>query len=73
MPSRGTFVDYRIHNGEYRPALVVRVWTENCVQLQVFPDHANDGMDVYGAGWFRSSASRGTEIGTWRELPAVTP
>lgn len=69
MPARGSFVDYCIGGGEYRPALVVREWSPDGAQLQVFTDKANDGADPLGFDWFRSSASRGTGSGTWRDLP----
>jgi hypothetical protein len=68
---RGEFVDYAIAEEEYRPALVVRVWTDACVQLQVFADKVNDGADPLGFDWFRSSAVRGDVAGTWRPLPGT--
>lgn len=68
MLQRGTFVDYRMADGEYRPALVVRVWTPTCASLQVFPDRLSDGLDPLGAEWFRSLCSFGDEIGQWKPI-----
>lgn len=55
---------------QWRPAMLVRVWTETCAQVQVFPDRVNDGgpngEDPTGQNWFRSSACRGDEVGQWR-------
>lgn len=28
--------------GQHRPAIVVKVWSDECVNLTVFTDHAND-------------------------------
>jgi hypothetical protein len=71
MPNGALFVDYIMPDGSTRPALVVRDWTADCASIQVFSDPGNDGQDPYGAGWFRSSCSRGTAPGTWRERPLV--
>ncbi len=60
--SVGRIVHYVLpdgHNaGDHRPAIIVRVWSPECVQLQVFTDGTNDGAG-YGAGidW-RSSVAR---------------
>lgn len=67
----GDFVEYCMPNGEYRPALVVRAWSEHCAQLQVFTDKVNDGPDPHEQDWFRSSCSLGTAPGTWRPLPSM--
>jgi hypothetical protein len=71
MPNGALFVDYAMPDGSTRPAIVVRDWTADCASIQVFSDPRNDGQDPYGAGWFRSSCSRGTAPGTWRERPLV--
>lgn len=42
----GRIVHYVLEDGdnagEERPAIVVRVWNDDCVQLQVFTDGSND-------------------------------
>ena len=40
--SVGRIVHFILSNGEHRPAIVVRVWSNECVQLQVFLDGTND-------------------------------
>lgn len=46
VPSIGRVVHYVLeagpHQGEHRPALVVRVWSDEMVNLQVFTDGSND-------------------------------
>ena len=49
IPSIGRIVHYVISPGQHRPAIIVRVWDEqptelSCVQLQVFTDGSNDGL-----------------------------
>jgi hypothetical protein len=67
---QGDFVEFCMPDGQYRPALVVRPWSDICAQLQVFPDKTNDGPDPYGLDWFRSSCQGGAQTftgpGTWR-------
>jgi len=45
-PSIGRIVHYVLSSGrskgERRPAIIVRVWSDTCVQLQVFTDSGND-------------------------------
>lgn len=52
-PSIGRTVHYVLPDGpsvgQHRPAVIVRVWSDTCVQLQVFTDGSNDGPD-YAAG-----------------------
>lgn len=47
MPRVGDIVNYVLptgpNSGEIRPAIVVRVWNEHSVNLQVFIDSSNDG------------------------------
>jgi hypothetical protein len=82
VPSIGRVVHYKLpagpNRGEYRPALIVRVWGEatpdSAVQLQVFTDGHNDGPE-YAAGihWATSVKhdESGTEFGTWKWPPYV--
>jgi len=55
--------------GEIRPAIVVRVWTERSVNLQVFADGdgsaANDGLPA--TNWITSATldQAGKMNGTW--------
>lgn len=64
--------DERRHKGEVRPAIIVRQWSETCVQLQVF-------MDGDGGEWndgtpnivWKTSIDKGnskTDLGTWHFL-----
>lgn len=62
----GDIVEFCIATNVWRPAMLVRVWTDVCAQLQVFPDRFNDGSDP--TDWARSSAMRGDEVGQWREI-----
>lgn len=61
-----------------RPALVVRQWSETCLNLQVFLDGSND--DHHGAlpcqlerndhvVWC-TSVAKGDGVGQWREIAA---
>ena len=56
--THGRIVEFRLDGGpnagQYRPAMVVRVWTDECAQLEVHTDRSNDGPDPFGAEWFRS-------------------
>ncbi len=38
----GRIVNFVMANGEIRPAIIVRVWSETCVNLRVFLDGWND-------------------------------
>lgn len=40
--------------GQHRPAFIVRVWNEDCVQLQVFTDGKNDRPDGENGIWVTS-------------------
>lgn len=54
--------------GEWRPALVVKIWEEDMCNLQVFLDGSNDGIvqpsNNDGMVW-RTSVKFGTERGCW--------
>jgi hypothetical protein len=45
-PTIGRVVHYVLpsghHPGDHRPAIITRVWSETCVNLQVFTDGDND-------------------------------
>lgn len=72
--THGRIVEFRLDSGpkagQYRPAMVVRVWSNDCAYLQVFTDKVNDGADPWaplaGGEWVRASCMRGTDLGTWR-------
>jgi hypothetical protein len=54
-PSIGRIVHYVLDSGQskgqHRPAMIVRVWSDTCVQLTVFTDWSNDfGPDQHGGG-----------------------
>jgi hypothetical protein len=72
-PSIGRIVHYVLtaedsphHPGDHRPAIVVRVWSEDCVNLRVFCDGGNDrpdGQDLWiTSATLDASAAAG---GTW--------
>jgi hypothetical protein len=72
-PQIGQIVNYVLKGGksegEIRPAIVVRKWSETCVQLQVFTDCSNDGPEYTpNVVWKTSvlySAATKKEPGTW--------
>lgn len=74
--SHGRIVEFCLdagpNKGQYRPAMVTRVWNDSCAQLKIHVDYFNDsgglphGSDPLGAGWNRSSALMGEGPGTWR-------
>lgn len=52
------------HTAEYaRPAVVTHVWSENVVNLYVFPDGSYDRMQSFNP--LRTSIVRGEEAGHW--------
>lgn len=77
-PTVGRVVHYRIggtdEEPELRPAIVVRVWSGDCCNLQVFLDGRNDddaqvGVTqheaIRGMSW-RTSVTEGAGVGEWR-------
>ena len=78
MPYVGEIVNYVLGNdsampGEIRPAIIVRVWSEVTVNLQVFTDGTNDypayfvsGGQIIGVHWKTSIPySDDYQPGTW--------
>jgi hypothetical protein len=58
--SVGAIVNYVLpddskHPGEIRPAIVVRKWSDTCVNLQVFCDGSNDYPYADGTLWVTSA------------------
>lgn len=66
-PTVGRIVHYRLKEGkskgEIRPAIITRLWTDDCVQLTVFVDGSNDGYDSLTI--WETSVNRGDEVGYW--------
>lgn len=79
VPSIGRIVHYILesghHQGEHRPAIIVKVWAESpepqtACQLQVFTDSTNDGLPpVYWA----TSRQQGDKPGQWHWPEYVAP
>ena len=61
-PTIGRIVHFKLNEGtskgQIRPALIVRVWNDTCVQLHLFLDKAND----HSTNDFASSASLATDL-----------
>lgn len=75
-PGLGRIVHYALPDGpskgQYRPAIVVRVWGRNdgempLVQLQVLTDGSNDGAEYASGLAWKTSVSHDPEgaPGTW--------
>lgn len=73
VPTPGRIVLYKLpdgpHRGEYRPAIVVKVWTTDppfTSQLQVFTDGSNDGVEygLHPVAW-KTSVVHGDGFGEW--------
>lgn len=41
-PTVGRIVNFTLANGEVRPAIIVRVWNDTCINVRVFLDGSND-------------------------------
>lgn len=85
----GTFVLYRVggtdETPELRPAVVVRSWSADSINAQVFVDGSNDLRHTYpdgeamfdkpacvrGLAW-KTSITRGDAVGQWRSAPGGT-
>jgi hypothetical protein len=77
QPSIGDIVLYVLPDGQIRPAIIVRLWSAACVNLQVFLDGNNDYLSMgtggnTGTRWKTSVYySEGKEPGTWHYKEAV--
>lgn len=73
-PAIGPFVEVCIAPGEWRWAVVTRVWSPDCVNVQVFLDGAADAehgalsseVRRHGSIAWCTSLTRGEEVGQWR-------
>lgn len=76
-PTPGRIVFYVLDQGrnigEVRPAIIVKVWSDDLVQLQVFTDNTNDGLPdglAQGTVWRTSVRySETAEPSTWHWPP----
>lgn len=74
-PTIGRIVHFHFHdavgNLVTRPAMIVRVWNDSEVNLQVFTDGGNDGIDQASGLWKRAQVPYHHEIraGSWRWPP----
>ncbi len=80
-PTVGRIVHFVLTDGQVRPAIVVRVWSPEMVNLRVFLDGTND-RDVAGAcnadGWatsvhYHEYAVGNYAPGTWFWPPREAP
>lgn len=72
-PRVGQIVGYVLpagrNPGEVRPAIIVRVWSDTCVQLQVFIDDTNDYVNGKGLMWATSVVyNEEKALGSWHWL-----
>lgn len=73
-PSLGRIVLYRMPDGQDRPAMIVRVWSDTCVNLQVFTDGENDAGNVLERmpGPF-PGGRESTSLHVWRTSVMLAP
>lgn len=45
-PAVGKIVCVKISENEVRPAIITKAWSEDCINVIMFPDGTNDGADV---------------------------
>ncbi|MDA8106190.1 MAG: hypothetical protein M0Z71_12535 [Nitrospiraceae bacterium] len=65
-PTIGRIVHYKITEKEVRPAIIVKVHSETCVNLQVFYDGGNDAaLSPIGMVW-KTSIVQGNGVGEWQ-------
>ena len=74
-PTVGRIVHYALDLGgarpaDTRPAIIVRVWSDTCVQLQVFTDGANDHLRADGGP---AAADEPAANVVWRSSVAYDP
>ena len=74
-PSLGRIVLVRIgtdRDGKpvYRPAIIVNVWSDTCINVQIFFDGTNDAAYIkeFGLGWL-TSIVEGAGVGEWMWPP----
>lgn len=64
-PTVGRIVEFilkdRYGQLQVRPAIIVRVWSDECVQLQVFTDGTNDGPEYASGIYWATSVLRSEE------------
>ena len=69
-PSLGRMVHYVLPDGpnagEHRPAVIVRVWGSDAVNLQVFMDGGNDGAPYLAAGLLWATSVKRSDTPTPR-------
>lgn len=76
-PTVGRIVYFVMPDGQIRPAIIVRVWSDEMVQLQVFTDGSNDGAENAGGIVWKTSvhfnqppdATSPVASGTWHWMP----
>ena len=76
-PTVGSIVHFKVRENIVRPAIVVHVFTPNCLQLQVFVDGGNDAGYEMGPNsaecatglMWRIAVVRGDNIGQWQPQP----
>lgn len=57
-PTIGRVVLFSVNRKVDYPAVIVRVWSDGCVNLKVFTDYVGDS--------WKANIKEGTEPGTWR-------
>lgn len=75
LPTVGRIVEFVLTDkygvNQIRPAIIVRVWNDDMVQLQVFTDGTNDGPE-YATGIYWATSvhrSENKEPRTWDWMP----
>lgn len=61
-PTIGRIVNYVLANSDIRPAIIVRIWSDTCVNLRVFFDGSNDER----AGGFEYGSTAAAFGAEWR-------
>jgi hypothetical protein len=72
QPTVGRIVYYNLKdkqgNVQVRPAIVVRVWNDTMLNLQVFTDGSNDTEYGNNIVW-KTSVMQGEGVGQWDWMP----
>lgn len=66
QPSVGRVVHYVMLDGKVRPGLVVQVWTDGLVNMQVFTDGCNDDTNLYLHERSGRDGGKGARNVVWR-------